>query len=247
MALTDDLISHWKLEETGAATRADSHGSNTLTATNAPSSGTGKIGNGVDLEFSSSQSLSVASNASLTTGNIDFAIAAWVNLESKIADEMTVAAKTEAGNGEWWLDYTDNSDRWRFSVYSAAGFGGAGIVSANNYGSPPTATWAFLFVWHDSVNNTVNIQVDDGTIDSVAHSAGVNSLTGNFFIGSDPFANFFDGIIDEVSFWKRIPDADERTWLYNAGAGRSFDEWSSYGASPAAKPFYIPRRRFWRG
>jgi len=35
---------------------------------------------------------------------------------------------------------------------------------------------------------------------------------------------FFDGLIEEVAFYKRVLTAAERTWLYNSGAGRAYAE-----------------------
>jgi hypothetical protein len=44
-------------------------------------------------------------------------------------------------------------------------------------------------------------------------------------IGAFAYAGIYtNGSIDEVGFWKRVLTADERTWLYNSGAGRTYSE-----------------------
>ena len=85
MALIDNLISYWKLDETsdgsGAVTRNDSHSTNHLTDNNTTASGTGKINAGVDFERTNSEYLSRADNASLSpTSDISFNF--WVNFEN---------------------------------------------------------------------------------------------------------------------------------------------------------------------
>ena len=39
-----------------------------------------------------------------------------------------------------------------------------------------------------------------------------------------------DGRLDQVGVWKRVLTADERTWLYNSGNGRSYTEIVAYQA-----------------
>jgi hypothetical protein len=78
--------------------------------------------------------------------------------------------------------------------------------------------------WHDSVGNTINIQVNNGTADSAAHNLGVFYGTAPFAIGARDAAaaDYWDGLIDEVGFWKRVLTADERTTLYNGGNGLAY-------------------------
>ena len=54
MALTDNLVSYWKLDES-SGNAADSVGSNTLTNTNTVTYSAGKINNGADFERDSAQ------------------------------------------------------------------------------------------------------------------------------------------------------------------------------------------------
>jgi hypothetical protein len=142
-----------------------------------------------------------------------------VYLDSKSARRPFVSKFNAAGQREYLLEYFNSSDRFRF-VVSNDGSASVALV-ANTAGSPATATWYFVVGWHDSVNNTLNVQVNDGPVDSVAHSAGVFVGTETFRIGSG--AGFFmDGRVDEVGFWKKVLSTAERSALYNGGNGRTY-------------------------
>lgn len=226
MALTDNLIALWELEE-ASGTRVDAHGSNDLTDNNTVGQGTGKVGNCADLELSNNESLSIADNPSLSCGDIDFTAAAWVNFES--AGTMHVMGKweTAAGQAEWrCLSLASN---FTFRIASAPGAENA--VSATSV-TISTGTWYFVVVWHDSVANTMNIQVNNGTVHSQAHSAGVQDSTASFRIGmNDAGLNVLDGLIDQVGFWKRVLTSDERTELYNSGDGLAYSAMGGGGLS----------------
>jgi hypothetical protein len=70
-----------------------------------------------------------------------------------------------------------------------------GTVYANALGTPATGTWYFVVGWHVSANNTLNIQVNNGTVNSVAWSAEVLSGSADFAIGArrDTLPLYFDG------------------------------------------------------
>ena len=78
MSLLTDLVSYWKLDE-ASGDALDSHGTNNLTVNGSIGTAAGKIGSARDLESSGSdQYFSLADNASLSTGDIDFSVAGWV-------------------------------------------------------------------------------------------------------------------------------------------------------------------------
>ena len=51
-----------------------------------------------------------------------------------------------------------------------------GTVNANALGLPRIGTWCFAVGWRDCVNNTLNIQVNNGTISGMAWSRGAVAL-----------------------------------------------------------------------
>lgn len=211
-SLLTGLIAYWKLDE-ASGTRNDSHGVNHLTDNNTVTSVAGQVNTAAQFTAANSEYLSIADNAALSTGDIDFTICAWVKLDSKSGFRSLVNKGTGAAAGtEYILDYSSASDRFRFMVANDPTLT---IVSATSLGSPLVATWYLIVAWHDSVANTINIQVNNGTVDSTAHSAGVQNLTNAFLLGALSLGtSHMDGAIDETQFWKRVLTADERTEVY---------------------------------
>jgi hypothetical protein len=220
--LLNSLNGYWKLEE-ASGTRADSSGlGNNLTAVNAPTNAAGKQGNALSCASASTQYLNVASNSTLQTGDIDFTVACWVNMATLTTYRafMSKSDGTVAGS-EYLLYYEQPALRIQCTFYHSAG--SSLSVVGNALGAPSASTWYFLVAWHDSVANTVNLQINNGTVDSTAHSLGVNANASGFSIGAQGAGGLpMDGLIDEAGFWKRVLTAAERTTLYNAGAGKTY-------------------------
>lgn len=220
------LEAWWALEES-SGTRSDSHGANHLSPSGSPASGTGVVGSALDLESTTSDYLSRASTASLQFGDESFSVAAWVKLESKQAFH-TLIGKYDASaspKSEWELNYRSTTDRFRFIVSANDAGSVQGVVSSNVFGAPSLATWYFVVGVHDAAGNTVQISVNAGTADSAAYSGGCHASTADITIGlrnNTGVLNYGDGLHDEVCVYRKALSADEITWLYNGGAGRSY-------------------------
>lgn len=218
MALTDDLISYWELNE-ASGNAIDAHGSNDLTDNNTVGSAAGKINNARSFVSANTEFLSRATNADLETGDIDFTFSAWVNISDKSTFRGFITK--QQADIEYILRYDSSTDRLAFYVSSDGS--GFTSVSANNFGSPSTSTWYFVTCWHDAAANTINIQVNNGTPNSASHSTGVKVGTNGFAIGGRASGGeLWDGLIDQVGFWKRKLTDGERTELYNSGNGLSY-------------------------
>lgn len=216
MAIETDLISYWRFEERSAgATRRDSIGSNDLTPNALSSEINGKVGGGVGNFNGSNSNLRITDNTSIKTGDIDFTWSAWVFITDKASNRSII---DRFFLKEYLLRYNSSSDRFEFVVSND----GAAEVSvlANSFGSPSTSTWYYITAWHDSVNDTINIQVNDGTVDSTAHSTGVNVTSQATLFGlREGGTNGWIGKLDEIGFWKRVLTASERTAAFNSGNG----------------------------
>jgi hypothetical protein len=235
MALADNLVSVWALDES-SGNALDSFGTNTLTETSGTiDAATGKLSGARDFELGDTEYFTIADNASLSTGDIDWTFAVWVNMESLPA-AATIAVKGNGSGFEWILDYVGGgTTRFRLRVFAAAGFGTNGTVQADNFGAPSTGTWYLITCGHDSVNNLVFIAVNAGTRNTSSYSSGSYDSTGAFFLGNDPFNAYYDGLLDEAIFWKRVITTTEATQLYNAGAGLAYP-WRA-GATTRGMPF----------
>jgi hypothetical protein len=224
-ALLQDMVAFWELEE-ASGNRIDAHGANDLAPTNTPGNATGIVGSAVALASASSQYLSIADNAALSMGDIDFSICAWVRFDT-LPGTASIATKWTTGGNQREYMLIFQSSRFRFFT-SSNGTSSTSVV-ANTFGAPSTGTWYFVVVWHDATANTINIQINNGTADSAAHSTGVVDLASTFYLGQAGFGGaLMDGRIDQTGVWKRVLTAGEKTWLYNAGSGRSYSAISAY-------------------
>jgi hypothetical protein len=216
---TTNLKAYWKLDET-SGTRYDTltgcGGSGCdLTDNGTVTYSTGRLNNAGQFNASASEYLSHDDHADLSTGDIDFTAAAWVYLDSKAVRPIVEKGNNTAGYGnwEWGLRYT-TTDRFRFAVQD--GVNSDANVEADNLGSPSLSTWYLVIGWHDATNNTINIQVNNGTVNSAAYTAGSWDSNHPFAIGKGS-GSYFEGRIDEVAFWKRTLTAAEKTQLYEDG------------------------------
>ncbi len=219
MAILDNLISYWALDE-ASGNALDSHGSNTLTETSGTiGSAAGKIGTCRDFELGDTANFSVADNAALSTGDIDFSVAAWVQFES-VASSYIVTKHAATGNQrEFALFYTTSgTDGFRLSVSND----GTAEVVVEWPATPTPGVWYFVACGHSAAANDIWISVDGGTPVTASHATGVFDSTTAFMIGARAAnAGHFDGLIDEVGFWKRDIRSNLAA-LYNSGNGFAY-------------------------
>lgn len=219
--LLTSLMAYWKLDESNG-TRSDSFGANTLTDNNTVTSNTGKINTAAEFTAANSESLSILDNSSLSMGDIDFTVAAWVYLTDK-TNVRTILAKwnNTANHREYLLWYNNSTDRFLFSV-SNDGTNSTN-VTADVLGSPALDTWYFVVAEHDSVLNKIRIYVNNGAGNELNWTTGVLDSDSTFRIGANSQnIQHFNGRIDEVAIWKRLLTSGERTQLYNNGLGMAY-------------------------
>lgn len=218
------LVEHWNLDE-ASGTRAGVNG-NTLTDNNTVTQAAGKMGNAAQFTAVNTEYLSVADNAALSTGDVDFWMGCWVYFDSTGA-YLDLISKDTSGQRELGLFFDLVATQLAFVVFPD---GVNGIqVNASTLGTPSLTTWYFVLAWHDSVNNTINIKVNNGATDATSHSTGVRDGMAPFTLGarSDGFF-YLNGRLDEVSFGKSPPGgiagviSEISSRLYNGGAGLSY-------------------------
>ena len=158
--------------------------------------------------------LSCASNSTLQTGDIDFELGVWVYLDSTAANNYLIS-KDEA-NREYLL-YTDVGGTPFFYVFNVGG--------SKNYAAAPalsTNTWYFIRAWYDHTAQTVNIQVNNGSIYSTSNAGYIPRVaTGAFAVGYDSTnGGYCAGRQDSLYWTKTLSSTAEATALYNSGSGR---------------------------
>lgn len=161
-------------------------------------------------------------DALLSAGDNDFTIASWVRFDSIGAFRSIVSKYLGPGNYEYYL-ILSSLNRFRF----VTSHDGTNIsqVNANTFGAPIINTWYLAVAWHDSVANTINIQINNGAVDSLPHATGVFDGNTPFRLAQTAGALYMDGRIGPTMFWKSagggggVLSVEQKTALYNAGAG----------------------------
>lgn len=217
--LLTGLVAYWKLD--GAA---DSVGANTLTDVGGVGFVAGKQGNAAS--FASGKYFYVNDNPALSMGgDIAFTVAAWVYLTGYggLYTYKGVVDKTQYNNDEYLLGvYTENGIAY-------AGFGiqkadNSAFVRATKNQNLALNTWYLLIGWHDPDTNAAYVSVNNGVAASATVAGGARDGTRRLEIGrsNNTPGQYFPGHIDEVGIWKRALTTDEKAYLYNSGAGRTY-------------------------
>lgn len=222
-SLLTDLVGYWKLNEASGA-RADSHSNGiTLSDSNSVTSATGIISAlAADFENGNNEYLETADSATVSLGSdTSFTITAWVKLESVVGSTRAIVGKrtgTAAADSEIFVG-ANTDENILFRVGNASTY--LDVVNTNVMA---TGTWYFVACWHDAAANTLNVQVNDGTVASGSWSGGTFDGTGRFQVGTIATSTTgdWDGLIEGVGYWKRTLTSDERTSLYNSGAGLDY-------------------------
>lgn len=220
-ALNDSsLKGYWKLDE-GSGDATDSKGANTLVDNNSVGTAAGVVSSARHFtSFITPSFLSIVDNTDLSMGDIDFTIGAWVYYDGTLSGcgcSGTIMGKFTAGSTiEYGLELTSVPARYQFFVSNDGT--SQTTIPATSFGVPADNTWHYVVAWHDATANTINIQIDNSTVDSTAHTTGVFDSTNSFRLSQKTAATGWKGQIDEAFVTKRVLTSGERTALYNAGA-----------------------------
>lgn len=230
---TTDLQAYWKLDAAGIT--ADAHGSNTLTNNGTTTTTTGKINEAGSFN-GSSQYLSIADNAALSMGDIDFSFSFWIYRPSSSSFPVVFSKDgSSAAVNEYLLyDNTGGGD-FAFAVYDSSN--NATVVISGS--STSTNAWHFVACGHSATNNEAWISVNGATPVTAAHAAGVRDGSNPFQVGAASARSlFWLGRIDEFAVWKRDIRSDLGS-LYNSGAGLPYSSFGGGGGSSLPYPQII--------
>lgn len=230
MALTTNLVSYWKMDET-SGTRVDSHGSNNLGDNNTVTSTTGVISNSASFDDANSEYLNIADAAQTGldfTG--DFSFSCWCKPKQTpnggSNPDMALMYKWGASQAAYGFYYTyvSSTVKLRFNGYTTGG------GSNYTFDFPQTlSTSAFshvVFAYTQSLTR-VEVWVNGSSLGTVTNASytGSSNTTGAFSISSlgSGIQWYWDGQIDEVGIWGRVLTSDEVvSQLYNGGAGLAY-------------------------
>lgn len=217
---TNNLVSYWRLDET-SGTRVDVHRGENLTDDSSVGSAAGKITNAASFSAASTDSLSHANDATLTGGEADYCFSVWIN-SSDVSVNDTILSM-------WGNTNANNSYRLIISLggdllfqIERNGMDTRNIQSSTNIAN---STWYFVVAGLDSVNDQIFINVNNGGYETVTSGGNVSvTATESFRVGATGGAtpNYFNGLIDEVGFWREKLSTGNVGTLYNSGSGRTY-------------------------
>jgi hypothetical protein len=219
--LTVGLVACYDLDEEGGA-RADGWSTNDLTDNNTVGFDAGIINNSAGFSSSNTEWLSIADNPELSLGsNTSFTLAAWIY-------------PTVGGSNKAFIDKgpnvgSQNGHEFRLGRTTVIEFDVGNGSSFQTVSSESTSTnnWYFVVAWHDPDNDTISLQINNSTIYTNTWAGGTQDTSGSLALGrrGDFSGGYWDGRIDQVAYWTdQIIGSDDRTWLYNSGAGRDCQE-----------------------
>jgi len=212
MALMDNLISYWKMDE-GSGNILDAHDSNDGVANGNPTySQTGRINTAITLD-GAGDFFEVGQPANLDVDKIS--ISAWVKWAASPTNDETIIGRDDAINRCFTL-YHSTATTFRFFVF----VGGSAKIKDTSF-TPTPGTWYHIVAVADG--DYVRIYIDGSDVGSpTAYSGNIDKDNAELRIGGDETHGNFNGTIDEVAIWDRGLTSTEVSDLYNSGSGLAY-------------------------
>ena len=223
MALIDNLISYYKLDET-SGTVLDAHGSNDGTNNGATPHVAGKINTAYD--FDGTNDYIETSSYSITTDKVSYSF--WVKFDS-ISDIQYLLR-----HGDYTYSSTKRSSMigWypTLKLYFAIFDNDGHIYEKKTDWTPTTGTWYHICVTVDNSDGTpdvkmyINGDLQTSVVNTNENPTELNSNSMPLQVGRmrSSLDRFFNGKIDEVGIWSRALTSTEITELYNSNNGLAY-------------------------
>ena len=225
-----DLVSWWALEE-DSGDAADSHGTNHLTRSGTINNADAKQGKGINFQNIKGRYLSLANNASVNFGHEDFTIGCWFKPEALYEEgdyPMPFIHKGNIGGATYYEYFLGASVSKKVRLSTRGGSKEWGSVMT-------TGNWYFAVGWHVASENKSYLQVNNGSALSYTDTQGGGTThVDDLRIGRSVRIGVeagIKGIVDEMFIYRRALNDDERSWLYNDGMGRAYNNLKDSGVS----------------
>jgi hypothetical protein len=228
MALVDNILAYYKLDES-SGNPADSSGNGyTLVNTGTATFGTGKINNGIVLNGSNQYAFSTNSDLNLSTDT--WSVSAWFKLDAVTANSQTVVSSklTSGLFGELFKIIVGDgggTDKTSIRFVTWASSGSFLVIDSGVDASADTWYHAVIV---KAADNDWKFYVNAGTPESSTanRNRDTNALNGVSIgasdLGSDGVSSYLDGVIDEVAIWTRALSSGEVASIYNSGNGLQY-------------------------
>jgi len=215
--LLDGLVSWWSMDETSGS-RADSHGSNTLTDNNAVSYTAGKQGNAATGCSAANFFYNASSDFAFSSS---FTCCLWFYSGTLQSNTGIISKGQDNSGGSFTLWQSSNA--LRIQVKNTANGSNDAVwspaISAN--------TWYFVRFYYDAAANRIGLSINNGTAVTTAFSgtfgvSNVKRLVIGCYGSTGGFASHATAKIDETAFWSRILTTDETAELFASGSGMGY-------------------------
>jgi hypothetical protein len=217
MALTDNLVAYYKLDETSGTTVYDALGNHNGTNNGATINQAGKIGKAYDFERSESDYISLGNFMYNNLQNTSYSISVWFKLES-IGNYQAIIlnrGNSDRHTGIW----VSNTNKIRITMYA----GGSPALDVSGSTTINTGQWYNIVLVY---NRGTGVYAYLNGHSEISQSTSSNYLieSGETAIGRKGIdsTDYFDGMIDDVAIFSRALSPTEVTELYNSGDGRTY-------------------------
>ena len=218
--LLTGLVAYWPLSE-ASGNAIDLHsGGLTLTAANAPGAAAGQVyATARTFVPASTQYFSRAVSADVQPAD-QMVIAAWIYPTSFASPRRPIVALQGSVDTPYIL-YLDVTGKPGFVLFAGGANYGQLIADA----AISLNAWSYILAEFE--RPTLRLSVNGGATKSLSWNYSAVTGTGNFNLGRETVARYFDGRIGPVAFWKnRTLSAADRTALWNGGAGLAYSGFS---------------------
>jgi len=205
-----DVFAYWKLDGNANDELGGYHG----TPFNISfSSGNGKIGSGAGMNGTSSY----VNLGDYMNGMTSFSVSLWVRFAALTGNFQAVYIY-RGTNDPWTGFYASNANKV-YTGINASQLIGAATLSTNQ--------WYHVVMTYDGV--TLRSYLNGGLDASTTLNGAAVSFSGSPAIAAigrkgNGAQDYVNGAMDEVGFWTRGLTADEVSYLYNGGAGRTYPD-----------------------
>jgi hypothetical protein len=227
--LKKDILSYWKFEES-SGDAIDSIGIYSGTSNNITYQAEGIIDKCYSFSKTSNSYIEVSNPSDFEIGTENWTYSLWFNTDTTITATDTtwlgLLTSTNSGYSNYFFARMETGGLIRFTA--ADGTNPMCLIFSQNGFND--GEWHHLCVSYMSDDYEWRMYID-GNLEGI--STNINSAINNtqeFRIGciygtisdSDP-RDYFDGLIDEVSVWKKTLSHEDIRLLYNYGQARSLD------------------------
>lgn len=215
MALTDNLVSYWKLDGNSTDSVSTNNGTDTAVTYTAA-----KINNGASFSATGQINVGNATNLQLDTGTVSF----WVKKSASQSSTRGLVVKQSA-YAVFFVDGILNIFDWSAGAYRSSGQ------------NPSVGSWSHVVLTFQSgVTNGTKMYLNGSLVMTTTYTTSTNATAMVFATGAPgDTSQRFNGVLDEIGIWSRNLSQSEVTQLYNSGSG---NQYPFSGGSPT--PNFFP-------